>query len=163
MVCVTLKLTFNTDCIKEGKNRQAVDKQLDNNKENRAAHSEIQAALQSLSVKHDTKVILINHYLTPYIQHTQCHTPLLLPECLQIAGCDCCLSVCLLWNGITHYLWRPRVVHAQSLQQDAEMTDRQLDIIIQIFKKTGKKNAILHKTIKITTHYLLCFAIFLYK
>ncbi len=42
---VTLNLTFNTDCITEGKTRQALNKQLDNNKENMAAHSGIQAAL----------------------------------------------------------------------------------------------------------------------
>ncbi len=64
---VTLNLTFKTDGIKEWKTRQALNKQLDNNKENMAAHSGIQAALEALSVKHDTEVILINLYVTPYI------------------------------------------------------------------------------------------------
>ncbi len=105
---VTLNLTFNTDCLKEWKTRQALNKQLDNNKENMAAHSGIQAALEALSVKHDTEVILINLYVTLY--HTQCHTVLCF--CVDAFRLLAVTAVCLLWNGIMHYLQRPRVVHA---------------------------------------------------
>lgn len=67
---VTLNLTFNTGYIKDGRKQTSSNKQMDNNKDNMAARSGIQAALKALSSKFDTKVILINHYVTPYTQYS---------------------------------------------------------------------------------------------
>lgn len=67
---VTLNLTFNTGCIKDGGKQTGSNQQTDNNKDNMAARSGIQATLKALSLKFDTKVILINHNVTPYTQYS---------------------------------------------------------------------------------------------
>jgi len=66
---VTLNLTFNTGYIKEGwGNRRAAT--------NKRTTTKRICQQSQESMKHDTKVILINHHVTLYTQHSFTHTVL---------------------------------------------------------------------------------------